>query len=340
MNNRFTLGELAARLEAHLQGDPAFEVSNVNTLQKAGPHDIAFCTHDRYLNLLRTTEAGAVIVKASHLEYCNSAAIVVADPYYAYAEVATLLRPSEPVVAGVHPTASVAANAVLGSGVQVNENAVIEAGAQVGADSIIGAGVFIGTGATIGAGSRLAPGVHIAHGCTVGARAIMHAGVVIGADGFGFAPGSRGWRKVPQLGAVQIGDDVEIGANSTIDRGALDDTIIESDVKIDNLVHIAHNCRIGANTVIAGCTVIAGSTTIGKNCLIGGQSAVTGHIDVCDGVTIMGMTGVTGSIREPGVYSSPIPAQPVKQWRRNAVRFTQLDDMFRRLKELEKIVES
>lgn len=332
----YTLNQLAERVGAQVRGDQNKTLSSVATLEKAESNQLAFCTGNRYLEQLKMTRAGAVLLNEEHAELCPVPALIVKDPYYAYAELANLLHPRTRPKPGVHPTAIVDSQAVVEEGVAIGPGAIISEGCHIGRDCEIGAGVFLGAGVTLGPACWLAPGVHIQEGCRVGARALLHPGVVIGADGFGIAPGPKGWLKVPQLGIVAIGDDVEIGANSTIDRGALEDTIIDDGVKIDNLVHIAHNVRVGCNTAIAGCTVVAGSSTIGKNCIIGGQSAITGHIDICDGVTIMGMTGVTNTITEPGVYSSPIPARPVKSWRKNVVRFMQLDEIFRRLKAVEK----
>lgn len=333
---RFTLHQLAELVDAQVIGDDQTTLSGVAKLESAGPEHLAFCTGSRYLNQLKQTRAGAVLLKKEHADYCPVPALIVDDPYYAYAVLAHRLCPRPRGEPGVHPAAVVGENVVLEEGVSIGPGAFIGHRAHIGRDTDIGAGAFVGADAVVGADSRLAPGAHLGDGCSVGERTLLHAGVVIGADGFGFAPHAGLWQKVPQLGAVRIGNDVEIGANSTIDRGALEDTVVEDGVKLDNLVHIGHNSHIGAHTAIAGCTVVAGSTIIGKHCVIGGQSAITGHIEICDGVTVMGMTSVTGSIREPGVYSSPIPARPVKEWRRNAVRFTQLDDIFRRVGSLER----
>ncbi len=331
-----TLGELAELVGARLIGEPGTRVDGVSTLRRAGPTQVCFCSSDRYADELATTRAAAVIVDEGRAEKCPVAALVVKNPYHAYATVAQRLQPPRRPAPGIHPSASVAESARVAPDVHVGPNASIGPGARIATGVEIGAGAVVEEGAMIGPQCRLYPGVFIGAGCLLRRRVIVHAGVVIGADGFGFAPGADGWKKVPQLGVVRIGSDVEIGANSTIDRGALDDTVIGEGVKIDNLVHIAHNVRIGAHTVIAGATVVAGSVTIGRNCMIGGASAITGHIEITDGVTVMGMTGVTRSIRKRGVYASPIPAHPAPQWRRNAVRFMQLDEMYRRLQELER----
>ncbi len=331
-----TLSELAALVGAELRGDDATRITGVAALGQAGPEQIGFYASTRYREQLAATRAGAVLVKKEHADACPVNALVVDDPYHAYARIACQLHPRERTAPGVHPTAAVAADAVLADDVSVGPQAVIESGARIGRGSEIGPGCVVSRDVLLGENCWLAAGVRLYPGCSVGDNAILHSGVVIGADGFGFAPGPGGWQKVPQLGTVRIGNDVEIGANSTVDRGALADTVIGDGVKIDNLVHIAHNVQVGAHTVIAGCTVVAGSTTIGSWCVIGGQSAITGHIEITDGVTISGMTGVTKSLDKKGVYASPLPAQPVRQWRKNTVRFTQLEELFQRLKTLEK----
>lgn len=340
MTNRgTTLSELAELVDAELVGDGSASITGVAALQEAAPDQIGFYASTRYRDQLASTRAGAVLLKQEHASDCPVPALVVKDPYYAYARIAGHLHPRDRAAAGIHPSAVVAEDAVLEEGVAIGALAVVESGARIGRDSVIGAGSVIGKEVTLGRNCWLAAGVRVAAGCQLGDNAIIHSGVVIGADGFGFAPGPEGWRKVPQLGVVRVGNDVEIGANSTIDRGALEDTVIGDGVKIDNQVHIAHNVRIGSHTVMAGCSAVAGSVTIGNWCMIGGQSAIAGHIKIADGVTISGMTGVTNSIHEKGIYSSPLPAQPVRQWRKNTVRFTQLDAMFRRVKALEKELE-
>ncbi len=330
------LEELAELVNARLVGDGRRQIRGVASLADADQGQIVFCAGSRYLADLRKTGAGAAIIRQEHGDDCPTNALIVDNPYYAYAAIASALHPRSRAAPGVHPSAVVAVDARLHQSVTIGPHVVIGAGASLGAGTEVGAGSFIGAGATLGEDCWVANGVSIGAGCKLGNRVMVHPGVVIGADGFGFAPGPEGWRKVPQLGNVRIADDVDVGANTTIDRGALGDTVIGEGVKIDNLVHIAHNVHIGARTIIAGCTVVAGSTVIDRNCVIGGASAITGHIRIAEGVTVTGMTGVTGHIRESGVYSSPLPAQPVREWRRNTVRFTQLDDMFRRMRALER----
>lgn len=334
-----TVAELAALVDGNVVGDADTRIRGVATLIDAGPDELGFYVNRRYRAQLQTTGAGAVLLEEAHVADCPVTAVVVENPHYAYSILAERLYPRARADAGIHQTAVIEDGAVLGEGVTVGPNAVIRSGASIGRNCEIGAGVYIGRSAEVGADSRLEPGAYVANGCSLGERVVLAPGVVIGADGFGLARGEAGWRSVPQLGAVRIGNRVEIGANSTVDRGALEDTVIEDGVKLDNLVHIGHNCHVGANTVIAGGTVLAGSVTVGRDCTIGGQSALTSHIHIADGVTIMGMTGVSGTLDEPGVYASPIPAHPLKAWRRNAVRFTQLDAMHRRLQRLERTLE-
>lgn len=337
MTERVTVSELAELVGAEVVGEPARAIRRVAALGNAGPDAIGFCSNGTYLEDLRATAAGAVILRREHVADCPVTSLVVDDPYYAYAAVAARLHPTDRPPAGVHPTAVVAEGVTLGEGVSVGPHAVVEAGARLGDRAIVGAGCHVGVGVEIGEDSHLIGRVTVADHCVVGRRVILHPGVVVGADGFGFAkgPDKAGWRKVPQLGRVVLGDDVDLGANTTVDRGAIDDTVLEEGVKLDNQVHIGHNARVGARTIIAGNTVVAGSATIGCDCMIGGSTAITGHITVADGVMLMGMTGVTGSIKKSGVYASPLPAQPVREWRRNIVRITQLDNLFRRVKRLE-----
>lgn len=337
MDHPVTVNELAALIGAEVVGDGSARIARVATLPDADAEAICFCNNPRYMADLRATHAGAVLLRREHLEACPTTALIVADPYHAYARVAERLHPLPTPAPGIHPSAVVAEDVELEDGVSVGPHAVVESGVRLGRGVAIGPGCHVGAEASIGDGSRLISRVTLGARCILGHRVVLHPGVVVGSDGFGFArgPGQGGWHKVPQLGRVILGDDVDLGANVTVDRGAIDDTVIGNGVKLDNQVHIAHNVRIGERTIIAGNTVVAGSTTIGSDCMIGGSTAITGHIDIADGVTLMGMTGVTGPIREAGAYASPLPAQPVRQWRRNTVRFTHLDELFRRVKQLE-----
>jgi UDP-3-O-[3-hydroxymyristoyl] glucosamine N-acyltransferase len=261
---------------------------------------------------------------------------VVSNPYLGYARVAAMLAPEQPACHGIHSTAYVSEGATVDASAYIGPHAVVEDDASVGARSHIGPGCIIGRGATIGADCLLRANVTICHGVRVGDRALMHPGVVIGADGFGIANDGGVWVKVPQLGAVTIADDVEIGANTTIDRGALADTVIEQGVKLDNLIQIGHNVRIGAHTAIAAGVAIGGSATIGKRCTIGGASSIAGHLEIADDVHLTATSSVPNSITEPGIYSSGMPIQDNRSWRRNVARLRQLDDMARRLRRLEK----
>ncbi len=336
-----TLRELADLVGARVAGEADREVARVAPLGEATADAVAFCADERHLPELRRSRAGAVLVREAHAEACPVTALVVDDPYYAYAAVAQRLHPPQRPAGGVHAAAAVAGDAELGPGASVAAHAVIAAGAVLGEGVVVEPGAYIGPGARVGTGSWLGANAVLGAACVLGERAILQPGAVVGADGFGYAPGpaGAGWRKVPQLGAVRIGDDVEIGANATVDRGAQGDTVVEAGVKLDSHVHIAHNCRVGERTVIAGGTVLGGSVRLGAGCRIGGQAAITDHLEIADGVTLMGMTGVTGSIHEAGAtYGSPLPAQPARRWRRNTVRVTQLDSLFRRVRRLEAAV--
>ena len=331
-----TLGELAVRHGLELRGDPDVRVARVGTLQQAGPDAVSFLANPRYRKYLATTRAGAVVLEAALAEQCATSVLVSANPYAAYARIAADLHPApqfEPGIragAVVDPTAEVAADACVAPG------AVVEAGAHVGAGAFVGPNSVVGAGARLGPGSRLVANVTLCHGVRLGARVLVHPGAVIGADGFGLAREREGWIKVPQLGSVVIGDDVEIGANTTIDRGAIDDTVIEEGVKLDNQIQVAHNVRIGAHTVIAGCTGISGSTTIGRNCMIAGKVGIAGHLEIADGTVITGLSLVSRSIRKPGVYSGALPFDDAASWRRNAARFRHLDGLAKRLAVLER----
>ncbi len=330
------LGELANQVGALLEGDPECEIDSVSTLQSASHGQIAFLANSKYRRYLPGTKAGAVILKQEELAQCPTSALVSDNPYLTYARVASLLNPNSDASSGIDPSAMVADDCQLEEGVTVGPHAVIESGVRLGAGAVVGAGCVIGRQSEIGAGSRLYPNVSVYHGVKIGTNAIIHSGVVIGSDGFGMANDQGRWVKVPQLGGVVIGNDVEIGANTTIDRGALEDTVIEDGVKLDNQIQVAHNVRIGAHTAIAGCVGIAGSTQIGRRCQIGGGVGIVGHLTIADDVYVTAMSLVTGNINKPGLYSSGTPLEPNSAWQKNAVRFRQLDDMARRLKEIER----
>lgn len=332
-----TLGQLAEYVEGQVRGDPACVISGVATLQNAKTGDISFLSNPRYAKHLTATAASAVILSEEYLDACDTHALVAHDPYLAYARIAALLMPIPPRSEGRHPRAVVHPGSEVHPSAWIDANAVIEDQVRIGAGVTVGPGCVIARGSDIGEGSRLSANVSIGERTRVGKRAVIHPGVVIGSDGFGFANARGSWVKVPQLGAVTIGDDVEIGANTTIDRGTLDDTVIEDGVKLDNQIQVAHNVRIGAHTAIAGCTGIAGSARIGARCTIGGGVGIVGHTEIADDVHITGMSFVAHSIREPGLYSSGTPLEPNRDWRKNYARFHQLDDMARRLRRLEKV---
>jgi len=329
-----TLAELARLCGGALRGDGARRITGVASLASAGPCDIAFVAGGAFRDQLHGTRAGGIILSAQDLGDYAGDVILSDNPRLAFTRIAVLLHPPPRPPAGVHPSAVIAADAVVAADTAIGAQVVIEAGARIGAGAIIGPGCVIGAGAEIGAGSWLHANVVVAHGCLLGARCVVHGGAVIGSDGFGFARDGARWEKTPQLGRVVVGDDVEIGANTAIDRGALDDTVIERGVKLDNLIHVAHNCVIGEDTAIAACVGIAGSTRVGKRCTLAGQVGVVGHIEIADDVHVMGAAVVSHTIREPGTYAGS-PIEPYQDWLRNAVRMRQLDDLARRLKKLE-----
>lgn len=331
-----TLAEIGERLGCEVHGDAACEISTVSTLQNARPGQIAFLANRRYRRYLADTRASAVILAPEALPECPVSALVSDQPYLTYARVATLLNPPTPMASGCHPSAVIEADAQVDPTAAIGAHCYIGAGVRIAAGAVIGPNCVIARGSSIGAATRLVANVSVGEGVDIGSRVLVQPGAVIGSDGFGYAQDEAGaWVKVPQLGGVVIGDDVEIGANTTIDRGALEDTVIEQGVILDNQIQIAHNVRIGAHTAIAGATAIAGSTRIGKRCQIGGAVGIVGHLEIVDDVYITAMSLVTGNIKQPGLYSSGTPLADNRGWRKNAARFNQLDDMARRLKALE-----
>ncbi len=332
----YSLNDLIQAFGGEVEGNSQVRVRKVGTLENAGKHDITFLTGSRFLSQLPDTKAGAVILSAAYRDATPLPRIVCNNPYAYFARVSALLHPQSPVAAGVHPSAVVSTSAVLGARVSVGANAVIADDVRLGDGAVIGAQCFIGNGAIIGNETRLAANVTIYHGCQVGARCILHSGAVIGADGFGIAAEEGRWVKVPQVGRVIVGDDVEIGANTAIDRGAIDDTVIEDGVKLDNLIQIAHNVHIGAHTAIAACTGIAGSVHIGRRCRIAGAVGIVGHLSIADDVEISAKTLVTKTISEPGTYSGGYPFEANSTWRRNAAQIRHLDALVKKVKQLEK----
>ena len=337
---KLPLSTLAEHVGGYVVGDEGSLIESVATLKNASKGDISFLTNLKYKSELRATQASAVILSEKHAKECITNALVVENPHSAYAKIATLLYPNKTEQHGIHPTALVGQNCQIDESCWIGPNCVIENGVTVRAGSVIGAGCYLGRDVIIGQECELLAGVTIMPGCRLADRVLIHPGVVIGADGFGQAYDNGKWIKVPQVGAVQIGNDVEIGANSNIDRGTIEDTIIEDGVKMDNLIQIAHNVHIGKNTVIAASSAVAGSTSIGENCIIGGLVGIVGHISIVDNVTITGRSSVLQSIKEPGVYSSSTPLEPNKHWHKNHIRFKQLDEMAKRIKALEKELET
>jgi len=334
-----TLEDLVAQLGGELVGDPgahAIRVQRVATLGSATAGDISFCHRGKYADQLRATRASAVVIAPADRGLAPCASILTANPYLYFARVAALLNPEPKAVAGVHPTSVIGSGAEVHPTASIGPHCVIGAGARIAAEVAIDAGCVIGDGASVGAGSRLHARVTIYARCLVGERCLLLSGAVIGADGFGLAPDQGRWVRIPQVGRVVIGNDVEVGANTTIDRGALDDTVIEDGVKLDNQIQIGHNCRIGAHTAIAGCVGIAGSTRIGQHCMIGGAAMIAGHLELCDRVVVSGGTLVSRSIREPGTYTGVYPFEPNRRWTRNAATLRHLDEMATRLRTLER----
>ncbi len=334
------LSDVARMLGARItRGEPSLSLVALATLAGAAPDELSFYAFATHRAQARATRAGAVICAGAHADDvpAASALLLVDDAYAAYAHVAQWIAAARDAIApGVHASASVAADASLGEGVSVGAHAVIEAGAVVGAHASIGAGCYVGAQARIGAHTRLAARVTLHRECAIGARGLVHSGTVIGADGFGFAPEGGRWRKIPQLGRVLIGDDVEIGANCAIDRGALEDTVIGDGCKLDNLIQVGHNVRIGEHCAIAGCTGIAGSAVIGRRCRIGGAAGILGHLEICDDVTISAMSLVTRSITRPGFYSGIFPLMDNADWERAAAVLRRLPDLRERVRRLER----
>lgn len=329
-----TLSEIAAQLGGDVLGDRQTLVRRVATLASAGAGDIAFLANRKYRGQLQSTQAAAVILAPAVADEFSGPRIVTANPYAYYARVATLLNPMRQGFSGIHPSAVVAS--ALPASTAVGSHVSIGKGVVLGEGVVVHPGCVIGNDVVIGDGSVLYPNVTIYHGCRIGKRAIIHSGAVIGADGFGFAPDGKDWIKIPQIGAVLVGDDVEIGANTTVDRGALDDTVIGDGCKIDNLVQIAHNCNIGANSVLAGCTGIAGSVTLGEHCIVGGAGMISGHVTLAPGTTISGGSLVMKSIKQPGLYTSVFPLDNHEDWVRNAAHIRRLSHLAERVSELEK----
>jgi UDP-3-O-[3-hydroxymyristoyl] glucosamine N-acyltransferase len=332
----FALGELAVRFGCELRGDPDAGVARVATLAGAGPGDLGFLANPHYRAQLAATRATAVVLDAASAPLCPTAVLINANPYATYARIATLLHPESPATPGTHSSAVIDPSAQIAASASIGPQVVIGPRSFVGERVRIGAGCVLGAEVQVGDDCVLQPRVTLESGTQLGARVRLHSGAVIGADGFGFARDGAGWIKVPQLGRVRIGADVEIGANTTVDRGAIDDTVIEAGAKLDNQIQVAHNVHIGEHTVIAGCVGISGSTRIGARCMIAGAVGIVGHLDICDDVVVTGMSMVSHSISTPGVYSGGIPAGPATVWRRLVARFRRLDALAERVRRLER----
>jgi UDP-3-O-[3-hydroxymyristoyl] glucosamine N-acyltransferase len=334
------IGELAARLGGELLGDPGLTVGRIGPLEGATPETIAFLSNPRYQSQLSASNAGCVIVGPAMRDAAaaRGAAIVCPDPYLAFARLTQWWAEQQRgiVPGGVHASAVVEAGAIVHPSASIGAMAYIGAGARIEAGAVVGAQCFVGEAASIGEHTRLKPRVVLSGACHIGARGIVHSGAVIGADGFGFAPADGHWEKIEQLGGVRIGDDVEIGANTCIDRGALEDTVLEDGVKLDNLIQIGHNVRIGAHSAFAGCVGVAGSAKIGRHCTAGGGAIILGHLELADHVHITAATVVTRSIHKPGQYSGLFPIDDNASWEKNAATLKQLYTMRERLRALEK----
>lgn len=329
------LAELAEKLNAQLQGDGELVITGVASLGSAKAGEITFLSNSRYRDQLADCHASAVVISEADLSYCPMAALVVKDPYLTYARMAQLMDTTPAPAVNIAPSAVIAADVTLGKNVSIGANAVIESGVELGDNVIIGAGCFIGKDARIGANSKLWANVSIYHRVEMGRDCLVQSNTVIGGDGFGYANDGGNWIKIPQLGTVRIGDRVEIGACTAIDRGALDDTIIGNGVIIDNQCQIAHNVIIGDNTAVGGGVIMAGSLKVGRYCQIAGASVINGHMEICDKVVVTGMGMVMRPITEPGIYSSGIPLQPNKVWRKTAALVMNIDQMNKRLKKVE-----
>lgn len=331
----YTLTDIVGRFGGELLGNGGVQIRQVAELQVAGPDEIGFVANDKYISQLASSRAGAVIMLPNAANATTLPRILTDNPYLYFARVSSLLNPPPKLATGIHPSAVVAKSALLGEDVCIAAGVVIGENVVIGARTSVGANTVIGYNARIGKDCTLHAQVTIYHDCLVGNRVILHSSCVIGADGFGFAPDQSRWEKIPQIGRALIGDDVEVGAGTTVDRGALGDTVIEEGVKLDNQIQIAHNVFIGAHTAIAACTGIAGSAKIGRHCTIGGAAMIAGHIDIADGTRISTNTLITKSLKVPGTYTSALPFSEHEVWLRNAVHLRKLDQSLNHIKTLE-----
>lgn len=329
-----TLADIADRFSLDLRGEGGRGIVGVNTLANAAPDQIGFLANPAYRAQLANTRAAAVVLSEKDAALATGTVLVSRNPYADFARIAALFDRCEVREPGIHPTAVVAADAQVDSSAHIGPHCVIGARSHVAAGAEIGPGCVIGEDCVVGPGCRLVARVTLVLRVQLGARVLIHPGAVLGADGFGLAFDQGAWLKVPQLGGVMIGDDCEIGVNTSIDRGALGDTVLEQDVRLDNQIQIGHNVHIGAHTAIAGCAAIAGSTRIGRYCLIAGGAGIIGHLEIADRVTVGAMSLVTHDLRDAGEYVSGTPIQPKREWRKNAARFGQLDQLARRVRKL------
>ena len=335
-NTIYSLGEIASTLGLELVGDGLCKINSIGSLENAASGQISFLSNRSYISQLRKTQASAVILESKFANACATNALISDNPYVSFAQVTALFKPTLSCSSGIHESAVVSQSAIIDSSVSIGPNVVVEANVRIASGSVVGPNCYLGEGALIGEACHLQNNVSLYHRVKLGNSVMIHAGSVIGADGFGFASDGSKQVKIHQLGSVLIGNHVEIGACTTIDRGTIEDTVIGDGVKIDNQVQIGHNCRIGDHSVICGCTGIAGSVVIGKYCVMGGGSGVVGHISIADKVHISAMSLVSESILEPGIYSSGTWHMKTSDWKRSNVRFKQLDHIHKRVRELEK----
>ncbi len=331
-----SLGELAARFGCDLVGDPGAVVDHVAMLSSAGPGALSFLANPALKSQLSATKASAVVLSPADAPECPVACLICKDPYPAFARMAAIIHPPPAIDPGIHKTAVVHESARIDDAAEVDAHAVIGENCVLRAGVHIGPGSYVGPNCTIGDDTRLHANVTLARQVTIGKRCVVHPGAVIGADGFGNARSAEGWIKVPQVGGVRIGDDVEVGANTTIDCGAMGDTVIENGVRLDNLCMIGHNSRVGAHTAMAAMSGLAGSSVVGQRCMFGGQSGSVGHVTICDDVLISGRGMVTKDITEPGVYASHFPAEEAGDWNRKVARLRRIESLYDRVRKLEK----
>jgi UDP-3-O-[3-hydroxymyristoyl] glucosamine N-acyltransferase len=330
-----SLGELAVRFGCELRGSPDTLVERIGTLANADSHSVAYLSESRNRRELALTRAAVVVLQRAAADACPTSALICSNPRATFARITSLLHPAREHLPGVHPSAIVSSTARVDSSAHIGALSIVGDRAVVGARVYVGQRCVVEEDVTLDEDVRLVASVTLCHGVTIGARTVIQPGVVIGGDGFGFAPEQGKWVKVPQVGSVRIGADVEIGANTTIDRGAIEDTVVEEGVKLDNQIQLGHNVRVGAHTVIAGCTGISGSTVIGRHCIIGGACGIAGHLTIGDGVVITGFGMVSRSLAGPGVYSSGLPITESKTWRRQVARVRNLESLVDRVKKLE-----